>query len=69
MVPIFDKGDYPDIFCLFIALTLLPFFICSIIQTVSFVIAISIPAIFIPPYFKFLRYIFYSRIFGTAITV
>ena len=67
MIPLYEKANFPDLFNIFTFLTLLPFLICSAIQTISFVIAISIPAIFIPPYFKFLRYIFFSRIFGTAI--
>ena len=54
---------------IFFSLSMIPFFICAEIQTVSFVIAISIPAIFIPPYYKFLRYVFFSRIFGTVISV
>ena len=54
---------------IFFGLTLIPFLICAEIQTVSFVIIISIPAIFIPPYFRFLRYIFFSRIFGRVISV
>ena len=54
---------------IFFGLSLIPFFICAEIQTISFIIVISIPAIFIPPYFRYLRYIFFSRIFGTVITV
>ena len=53
----------------FFALTFIPFFICAEIQTVSFVVAISIPAIFIPPYYRFLRFVFFTRIFGPAISV
>ena len=53
----------------FFSLTMVPFFICAEIQTVSFVIVISIPAIFIPPYYKYLRYVFFARIFGTVISV
>ena len=60
---------YNPVPAIFFGLSLLPFLVCAEIQTVTFVIIISIPAIFIPPYFKFLRYVFFSRIFGTAITV
>ena len=54
---------------IFFGLSILPFLICVEVQTVIFIIIISIPAIFIPPYYRFLRYVFFSRIFGTAITV
>ena len=63
------KKDPNIVHAVFFGLTIIPFFICAEIQTVSFIIVISIPAIFIPPYYKFLRYIFFSRIFGTVISV
>ena len=62
-------GIHTPIPAIFLGLSLLLFLICAAIQTVSFIIVISIPAIFIPPYFKFLRYFFFSRIFGTVISV
>ena len=54
---------------IFFGLSLFPFLVCAEIQVISITIIISIPAIFIPPYFRFLRYVFFSRIFGTVITV
>ena len=46
----------------------LPFFICIEAQTIIVIIIVSIPAIFIPPYFKYLRYVFFFRVFSTVIT-
>ena len=54
---------------IFFGLSIIPFIIIAEVQSVIFVVIISIPAIFIPPYFRFLRYVFFSRIFGTDITV
>ena len=53
----------------FFALTFIPFFVCAEIQTVSFAIIISIPALFIPPYYRLLRFTFFSRIFGPCFGV
>ena len=47
----------------------LPFFIFIEVYSIIFIIIVSIPAIFIPPYFKYLRYFFFFRVFSTVITV
>ena len=56
-----------EAFVAFYFLSFLPFFICAEIQTVTFFLIISIPAIFIPPYYSFLRYTFFFRLFGPTI--
>ena len=68
-IPVFEKQEFPVPFYIFSGLTLVPFLVFIEIQTVCIVFIVSIPAIFIPPYFKYLRYLFFSRVFGTVIQV
>ena len=60
-----------DIYCLFIFyyMSFLPFFICYEIITITYVAVLSIPAFLICPYYRFLRYIFYVKIFGKLFSV
>ena len=50
-----------EAFVAFYFLSFLPFFICAEIQTVTFFLIISIPAIFIPPYYSIRPIYIYSR--------
>ena len=57
--------DYDcNLIYLFYYLSFLPFFICYEVLTICYVAVLSIPAIIICPYYRFLRYIFYGKIFG-----
>jgi hypothetical protein len=47
----------------------IPFFICYEVITICYVAALSVPAIIIWPYYRFLRYIFYGKIFGKLFSV
>ena len=59
-----DKDYEFDSIYLFFYLSFLPFFICYEVLTICYVAVLSIPAIIICPYYRFLRYIFYGKIFG-----
>ena len=53
---------------IFYGLSILQFFIFIEITFTSFIIIISLPAIFIWPYFRFLRFLFFTRSFGKVFT-
>ena len=66
-----DKYYYYDdhcFNCVFYA-CFIPFFICYEVITICYVTVLSIPAIIICPYYRFLRYIFYGKIFGKLFSV
>ena len=53
----------------FFGLSFIPFFICFEFTSICLVIVLSLPVIFIWPYFRFLRYIFFGRLFGELFPV
>ena len=59
--------SFPSI--LFYCLSFLPFFICYEVISICYICVISIPAIIIYPYFKFLRYILLGQILGQLFPV
>ena len=70
MLDYFDEKS-PDNECfmwMFYA-SYLPFFICYEVLTICYVAIFSIPAIIICPYYRFLRYLFYGKIFGRLFSV
>ena len=54
---------------IFYYMSFLPFFICYEVITICYVAVISIPAIIIWPHYRFMRYIFYGKIFGKLFSV
>ena len=68
----FDDSSNKEPNCLifvFFYMSFLPFFICYEIITICYVAVLSIPAIIIWPYYRFLRYIFFGKIFGKLFSV
>ena len=53
----------------FFGISFLPFFICYEVCSICFVVVASIPAIFIYPYLRFLRYILFGKILGELFPV
>ena len=53
----------------FFCLSFIPFFICYEVISICYITVISIPAIIIYPYFKFLRYILLGQILGQLFPV
>ena len=64
----YDRIHNPCILFFFYT-SFLPFFICYEIITISYVAVLSIPALMIWPYYRFLRYIFYGKVFGRLFSV
>jgi hypothetical protein len=60
----YDEGMFTVFYLCFV-----PFFICYEVITICYVTVLSIPAIIICPYYRFLRYIFYGKIFGKLFSV
>ena len=54
---------------IFYCISFLPFFICYEVVSICFITVISIPAILIYPYLKFLRYILLGKIMGELFPV
>ena len=63
-----DNDDYEVLFIGFY-FCLVPFFICYEVITICYVAVLSLPAFIICPYYRFLRYIFYGKIFGKLFSV
>jgi uncharacterized protein with PQ loop repeat len=57
----------PAVF-IFYGLTLFIYLVYTVIRNIAIIAFISIPAILIPPYYRFLRYIFLSRILGLILS-
>ena len=53
----------------FFCVSFIPFFICYEVWSICAVIVLSIPAFFICPYFRFLRYILFGKILGELFPV
>ena len=53
----------------FFCISFIPFFICYEVWSICAVIVLSIPALFICPYFRFLRYILFGKILGELFPV
>ena len=53
----------------FFYMSFLPFFICYEVITICYVFVLSIPALLICPYKRFLNYIFFGKIFGVLFSV
>ena len=63
------ESEEKNINYLFFYASFLPFFICYEILTICYVAVLSIPAFLIWPYYRFLRYIFFGKIFGELFSV
>ena len=64
-----DDKNYPIYLFIVYYISFLPFFICYEVITITYVAVLSVPAFIICPYYRFLRYIFYGRIFGKLFSV
>ena len=53
----------------FFCVSFIPFFICYEVWSICFITVISIPGLFICPYFRFLRYILFGKILGELFPV
>ena len=60
-----DDGPLFFFFCI----SFLPFFICYEIWSICYIAIATIPAIFVWPYFRFLRYILFGKILGELFPV
>ena len=66
----FDDKSFEDLYFIwFFYASFLPFFICYEVLTICYVAVFSIPGIIICPYYRFLRYLFYGKIFGRLFSV
>ena len=66
----FEEKDLKyDIIYLIFAASFLPLFICYEALTICYISVLSIPAIIIWPYYRYLRYIFYGKIIGQICSV
>ena len=65
----YDGKDYNDSLFIVFYITLVPFFICYEVITICYVAVLSVPAFIICPYYRFLRYVFYGKIFGKLFSV
>ena len=63
------ESEYDGLSFLFLYASFLPFFICYEVLIICYVAVLSIPAFLIWPYYRFLRYIFYGKIFGKLFSV
>ena len=70
MLDYFEDKSFGDLcFMWFFFASFLPFFICYEALTICYVAVFSIPGIIICPYYRFLRYLFYGKIFGRLFSV
>ena len=70
MLDYFEEKYFDDLYySWFFFASFLPFFICYEVLTICFVAVFSIPALIICPYYRYLRYLFYGKIFGRLFSV
>ena len=66
----YDSSDFNDKFYkIFFFISFIPFFICYEVIFICYIAVFSIPAIIIWPYYRFLRYIFFGKLFGRLFAV
>ena len=70
MLDYFEEKYFEDLYySWFFFASFLPFFICYEVLTICYVAVFSIPALIICPYYRYLRYLFYGKIFGRLFSV